>query len=103
MGAKIYKVVDIYHTGNSGEEFERKVGLKYDMRRDKLVKLDIHKLYIGSQAILTMLDKDEAFNKEAKGRLLVTTELEKIYREDDYLFLRTLNSIYKLEEYINDK
>ena len=99
MGAKIYKVVDIYHTGNSGKEFERKEGLKYDMRRDKLVKIDMHELYIGSQVILTLINKDEAFNEDPKGKLLITTALEKIYKEDGYLFLRTLNSIYKLEEY----
>lgn len=98
LNLKKFFVVDILHTGKDGKEFESKVGVKYERRKNKVLILDIDDLIKGQNLNLTVYEEVEEENKTKKieGYSLLTTAFEKIYEENGYIYLRTLNSIYQL-------
>ena len=98
LNLKKFFVVDILHTGNDGKEFESKVGREYERRKNKVLILDMDELIKGQKLSLTVYEEVEKGNKtkEIEGYLLTTTAFEKIYEENGYTYLRTLNSIYQL-------
>ncbi len=99
---KKFYVVDILHTGHHGKEMESKVGEKYDRRRNKILLLDMDSLRLNHTIVLNLFDEDEFEDKTDADCISVdkvyTTAYEKMYKENDLIYLRTLNSIYVLEE-----
>ncbi len=102
---KMFKIIDILHTGYHGKEFESKVGEKYDNRRGKIMILDENSLKPGFGLRYELFDEEEAKKvndehaEEITCSCIYTTNFEKMYEENGFTMLRTLNSIYKLEKF----
>ena len=102
---KKFIIKDILHTGHHGNEFESKIGEKYDRHRNKLLLLNMDSLIQDRSLRLQIFNIDE-YNDIVNGRIsesnshntIYTTAFERIYEDKGYSMLRTLNSIYKLEE-----
>lgn len=99
---KRFFVEDLLHTGHHGEEYEPKIGAKYDARRNKILLLDMDSLLVGDSLRLPLFETNyftQLQETDVEGNLVIyTTAFENIYEKDGYTWLRTLNSIYKLYE-----
>lgn len=97
-----YLVVDILHTGHHGKEFESKVGKKYEVRKNRILILNLDDLEKDHGLVLNLfgnLETNKETNPEPVNVFQVyTTPFEELYEKDNFVYLRTLNSIYKLKK-----
>ena len=81
---KRYKIIDILHTGHHGKEGESKVGEKYDRRRGRDFSIDLDEYNPGDTLILFPV--------------VYTTPYEKSWSDDEFTYIKTLNSVYVVRE-----
>lgn len=92
---KMYRIIDILHTGHHGPVGVSKKGGKYDERRGQFFMFDDKNTKVGDTAIFWRpLDNKTA----SQLPFLFTTEYEGIWREGDKVIIKTLNSYYVVEE-----
>lgn len=93
---KIYRIIDILHTGHHGPAGERKVGGKYDKRRGQFFMFDAKEQKKGDTAIFWYpLDNKTA----SQLPFLFTTAYEGMeHKGDNKWAIITLNSQYIVEE-----
>ncbi len=99
-----YVIVDIFHTGNTGPKGEPKTGEDYEIRKDKIVYLDMKSLplSINEHLIWNLYDPKDLRGVKAARQIdcqkLTTTRLKEVYNDRGCLFIKTKNSLYKLRE-----
>ena len=89
---KTYKMIDILHTGHHGKRGERKIGKKYDNRRERIIRVNTEERGWYGGLIFKGIGGYQG---------LYTTEFVREYDEDRYHYIETINSIYKLEKIAN--
>lgn len=82
-----YKIIDIYHTGNSGKKDTRKTGEPYDHRKGKIFTIDIANYKPGQNLIFW----------EKDNPILWTSPYVRSYEKNKRFYIETVNSVYELE------
>lgn len=87
---KIYTIIDIQHSGNTGMRGMSKVGHKYEARKNKKYKVKLDEYSLGDTVILVPCDD--------KSHSIFTTPLVDFETNGEYTYMETVNSIYVLKE-----
>ena len=89
---------EILHTGHHGPEGERKVGEKYDKRRNTYCRLIPENPQFGESVTILHYNDPEDWHSLPPVFCTFTTPFEYITEEDKYIVMRTLNSIYRFRK-----
>ena len=95
---------DIQHTGHHGPEGESKVGDKYDRRRNTYCRLIPTRNFIKGESIgILYYETIEEYKKLLTAHNICTTPFVSYSEDDDYVILRTMNSIYRFKKILMDQ
>ncbi len=90
---------DILHTGNHGPEGESKVGDKYDRRRNTYCHLIPEDPSPGESVQILHYYDPEDMERQLPVNCTFTTPFVSMTEDNDYVYLRTVNSIYKFKKW----
>ncbi len=93
---------EILHTGHHGPEGERKVGEKYDNRRNTYCRLLPENPQRGESVTILHYDDIESWKSLSPVFCTFTTPFDCLTEEEKYIVMRTLNSIYRFRKEVGN-